>query len=78
MLGTIHGIAQSVSSATRTVGPVLFGWLYGVGLERGVVGTAWWAMACLAIVGAFASRFVQEGDGHEIWLPGEKEDEDKG
>lgn len=78
VLGTIHGIAQSVSSATRTVGPVLFGWLYGVGLERGVVGTAWWAMACLAIVGAFASRFVQEGDGHEIWLPGEKEDEDKG
>ncbi|CAK3893326.1 membrane [Lecanosticta acicola] len=78
VLGTIHGIAQSVSSATRTIGPVLFGWIYGVGLEKGIVGTAWWSMACVAIVGAFAGRFVQEGDGHEIWLSGDKDEEDKG
>ncbi len=78
VLGTLHGIAQSVSSATRTVGPVLFGWLYGVGLEKGVVGTAWWFMGGVAVLGAVAGRLVREGDGHEIWLEGEREDEEEG
>jgi len=78
VLGTVHGIAQSVSSATRTVGPVLAGWLYGVGLGKGVVGLAWWCMAGVAVVGALAGRWVREGDGHEIWLDGEVEEEAKG
>lgn len=75
VLGTIHGIAQSVSSATRTVGPVVAGWIYGVGLNRGVVGMAWWGMAGVAVLGAFAGRWVKEGDGHEIWLEGEEKEE---
>ncbi|EME49419.1 hypothetical protein DOTSEDRAFT_68253 [Dothistroma septosporum NZE10] len=78
VLGTIHGIAQSVSSATRTVGPILAGWIYGVGLNQGIVGLAWWCMAGAALLALVAGRFVQEGDGHEIRLTGEDEDEDKG
>ena len=74
VLGTVHGIAQSVSSATRTVGPVFAGWVYGVGLQKGVVGLAWWGLAGTAIVGAVAGRWVREGDGHEIWLDGEREE----
>lgn len=77
VLGTVHGIAQSVSSATRTVGPVLAGYVYGLGLNDGVVGAAWWGMAGLAVIGAIAGRWVKEGDGHEIWLPGEREELDK-
>ncbi|KAK3111933.1 hypothetical protein LTR53_012309 [Teratosphaeriaceae sp. CCFEE 6253] len=75
VLGTVHGIAQTVSSATRTVGPAVAGWAYGVGLERGVVGLAWWGMGAVAVVGAVAGRWVREGDGHEIWLEGEREEE---
>nr|POE49059.1 putative membrane protein [Quercus suber] len=75
VLGTVHGIAQSVSSGTRTVGPVLVNWAYGKGLESGVVGLAWWGMAGVAVLGAVAGRFVREGDGHEIWLEGEKEEQ---
>nr|POF04517.1 putative membrane protein [Quercus suber] len=74
VLGTVHGIAQSVSSGTRTVGPVLVNWAYGKGLESGVVGLAWWCMAGVAVLGAVAGRFVREGDGHEIWLEGEAEE----
>lgn len=74
VLGSVHGIAQSVSSLTRTIGPVLAGWLYGIGLNKGMVGLAWWSMSCVALVGAVAGRFVKEGSGHEIWLEGEKED----
>ncbi|KAK6436711.1 hypothetical protein LTR95_007095 [Oleoguttula sp. CCFEE 5521] len=72
VLGTIHGIAQSVSSATRTVGPVLAGWIYGVGLNKGIVGMAWWGMCIIAVMGAIAGQWVKEGDGHEIWLEGEE------
>lgn len=75
VLGTLHGIAQSVSSATRTVGPVVAGYVYGWGLNWGVVGLAWWGMAGMAIVGAAAGRWVRDGDGHEIWLEGEREGE---
>lgn len=78
VLGSVHGIAQSVSSLTRTVGPVVAGWLYGVGLNRGVVGLAWWCMSLVALVGAVAGRFVREGSGHEIWLEGDEEGKDDG
>jgi MFS family permease len=78
VLGSVHGIAQSVSSLTRTVGPVVAGWLYGVGLGKGVVGLAWWCMACVALVGAVAGRFVREGSGQEVWLEGDEEGKDGG
>ena len=71
VLGTVHGIAQSVSSAARTAGPMLGGWLYGVGLKKGVVGGVWWGLAAVAVVGLLCSALVYEGSGHEILLPGE-------
>ncbi|TKA67961.1 hypothetical protein B0A49_11535 [Cryomyces minteri] len=77
VLSTIHGIGQSVSSGTRTIGPVLGGWLYGLGLSHGVVGAAWWGLAGVAICGAVAGRWVREGNGHEILLEGEENEEAK-
>lgn len=74
VLGTVHGIAQSVSSAARTLGPVLGGWGFGKCLEIGVVGVVWFALAGVALVGWACSSLVQEGDGHAIWLEGEKDD----
>ncbi|KAK5145086.1 hypothetical protein LTR04_001402, partial [Oleoguttula sp. CCFEE 6159] len=77
VLSTIHGIGQSVSSGTRTIGPILGGWLYGLGLSHGVVGAAWWGLAGVAICGAVAARWVREGNGHEILLEGEENEEAK-
>ncbi|KAK3678559.1 hypothetical protein LTR78_001857 [Recurvomyces mirabilis] len=74
VLGTVHGIAQTVSSAARTVGPVLVGWGYGRGLEKGVVGAAWWGLAIWAVLGVVVGRWVREGSGHEIFLEGEVEE----
>lgn len=76
VLGTIHGIAQSVSSAMRTCGPILISYLYGLGLSSGYVILAWFVMSGMACLGAFAGLFVRDGDGHEIWLEGEKEEEE--
>jgi hypothetical protein len=77
VLGTVHGLGQSASSAARTIGPLLLSYIYGVGLRRGVVGLSWWCMACFAAVGAVAGLFVKDGDGHEIWLEGENEEEEQ-
>jgi len=76
VLGTIHGLSQSVSSGTRTLAPALAGWVYGRGLNMGIVGLAWWGMAVDACLGAIVGRFVREGSGHEILLEGEDADEE--
>jgi len=74
VLGTLHGLAQSVSSLSRTVGPMLCGYFYGLGLQRGMVGAVWWGLSGVAVCGFLASLLVHEGDGHEIWLDGDVED----
>lgn len=75
VLGTIHGIGQSASSAARTVGPALGGFLYGQGLKMGVVGAVFWGLAIVAVFSIVASNWVREGDGHEIRLEGDDEAE---
>lgn len=61
VLGTIHGVAQSVSSAARTLGPVIGGWGLGVGLRHNVVGAVWWAMALVACANWAMLWFMQDG-----------------
>jgi hypothetical protein len=75
VLGTMHGIGQSLSSAGRTIGPALGGALYGMGLSKGVVGAVWWGLSGIAVANCVASNWVREGDGHEIMLEGDEEAE---
>lgn len=75
VLGTVHGIGQSVSAAFRTIGPIVSGWWYGAGLEHGVVGAAWWAIAGVSAAGCVTAVWVYEGSGHEIYLEGEVDGE---
>lgn len=74
VLGTVHGLGQSVSSFARTIGPILCGWLYGLGLSHGMIGGVFWGLAGMAVCGLFASFWVREGNGHEIWLDGDEDD----
>jgi MFS family permease len=75
VLGTVHGVGQSVSAFARTIGPALGGWIYGVGLEKGVVGVTFWVLAGFGGISCFASHFVKDGDGHELRLEGDEEAE---
>jgi len=77
VLGTIHASGQMISSLARTLGPVLGGWIFGLGLSHGIVGAVWWALSGVALCACFASRFVAEGDGHEIKLEGDDEAEEE-
>ncbi|KAF4122322.1 Major Facilitator Superfamily [Geosmithia morbida] len=76
VLGTIHGLGQSVSAGFRTVGPVVGGWWYGYGLDIGMVAWGWWLVAAMSVVGCVTALGMHEGSGHEIYLPGEREEEE--
>jgi hypothetical protein len=76
VLGTIHGLGQSVSATFRTVGPIVAGWWFGAGLDKGIVGAAWWGTAGVAGAGCLTALCVYEGSGHEIFLPGEGMEDD--
>ena len=76
VLGTIHGVGQSVSSAMRTLGPVAGGYWFGLGLDKGMVGLGWWAIASISAFGCVASLWVKNGSGYEVVL-GEDEDTDE-
>lgn len=74
VLGTLHGLAQSCTSAARTIGPMLGGYIYGLGLAKGMVGAVFWGLSGFAMIGWMTSWLVREGDGHEIWLEGDDEE----
>lgn len=63
VLGTVHGVAQSVSSAARTLGPVIGAWGLGLGLEHNMVGAIWWALAIEALIGWALTWTIFEDKG---------------
>ncbi|KAJ5095981.1 hypothetical protein NUU61_005337 [Penicillium alfredii] len=65
ILGTVHGVAQSISSAARTLGPFFGGWGLGFGLENNIIGAVWWALATEALIGWFLLWSIYEGKGIE-------------
>jgi hypothetical protein len=65
VLGTIHGVAQSISSGARTLGPMIGGWGFGLGLKNNLIGGVWWALAVEALVGWFLLWTIYEDTGIE-------------
>ncbi|KAJ5173016.1 hypothetical protein N7492_005609 [Penicillium capsulatum] len=74
ILGTIHGVAQSISSAARTLGPLMGGWGLGLGFEYNMVGAVWWALAIEAFIGWFMLWSIYEGKGIERAKDGDDEE----
>ena len=69
VLSSVHGLGQSVSAGARTLGPVVWSTLYGLGLHKGYVGLGFWTLCVESILAFGASWLVYEGNGHEIRLP---------
>lgn len=65
VLGTVHGVAQSVVSAARTLGPFIGGWGLGLGLQNNVIGAVWWALAAEAFIGWCLLWTIKEGSGYD-------------
>jgi hypothetical protein len=63
VLGTVHGVAQSISSGARTLGPFLGGLGLSLGLSHNMIGAVWWAFAVEALLGWLVSWSIFEGEG---------------
>ena len=50
LLGTVHGMASSISSTARIMGPVVGGILLGWGLAHNLVGLPLWLLGLVAIM----------------------------
>ncbi|RAQ42130.1 tetracycline-efflux transporter [Aspergillus flavus] len=75
-LGTIHGVAQSISSAARTLAPVISGWGLAAGLRNNIVGAMWWALGMEAFIGWLMLWCISEGKGIDPVKEKMEEDDD--
>ncbi|KAH0551042.1 hypothetical protein GP486_007604 [Trichoglossum hirsutum] len=63
-LGTIHGAGNMLASLSRAIGPAAGGWVFGWGMDKGVVGVVWWTyLAMIAGLAAVWSWQLKEGKG---------------
>ena len=63
ILGTLNGVATSISAIGRAVGPAIAGWTFSVGVRKGYAILPWWTLASFAILGAIAPWFLVEMEG---------------
>lgn len=63
VLGTLNGIATSVSAIGRAAGPAIGGSTFTLGVKHGYVIAPFWIFAAIAVVGAVPAFFLEEGKG---------------
>ncbi|KAL8952194.1 MAG: hypothetical protein Q9222_001893 [Ikaeria aurantiellina] len=63
ILGTLNGVATSVSALGRATGPALGGAMFEVGAEKGWAILPWWVLAAFAILGAIPVWWLVEMEG---------------
>jgi MFS family permease len=71
VLGTLNGVAVSVSAIGRGLGPYLCGRTFTWGAENGYIIAAWWLLAFFAVPGHLVCYWIVEMDG----FGGAEEDE---
>lgn len=63
VLGTLNGIATSVSAVGRAAGPAIGGGLFTVGARKNYIVTPFWVLAAIAALAASLTFLLEEGDG---------------
>lgn len=58
-LGKINGLAASAGAACRTIAPPVAGLLYGIGIDIGFTGLAWFGAGAVAILSAIQLCSIQ-------------------
>lgn len=62
VMGSINGLASSIASLSRALGPSITGLLHSQGLRSGYSIIAWWALGIVCVIGATESLFMEETD----------------
>lgn len=60
LLGTVHGLASSISSAARIMGPTVGGVMLGWGLAYNFVALPLWLLALVAMVNWAVLRWIED------------------
>ena len=63
ILGTLNGVATSISAIGRAAGPALAGAAFTGGVDIGYVIISWWFLASVAIIGAIPIFWLEEMEG---------------
>lgn len=63
VLGTLNGVATSVSAIGRAAGPAIGGSTFTLGVKHGWVIAPWWLLAAIAALAAIPVFWVVEGEG---------------
>ncbi|QGA18420.1 hypothetical protein EYB26_006105 [Talaromyces marneffei] len=62
VMGSINGLASSVASLSRALGPSITGLLHSQGLHSGYSIIAWWALGVVCVIGATESLLMEEAE----------------
>jgi hypothetical protein len=60
VLGMINGVAASIASLSRALGPTTTGFLHSWGLNMGYSGLAWWINGLICLAAAAQCYLIQE------------------
>jgi hypothetical protein len=63
VLGTINGLATTVSAIGRAAGPAISGGLFTWGVKRGYLIVPFWTLAGIAVLAAVPTWWLIEGEG---------------
>ena len=63
VLGTINGVATSVSAIGRASGPAIGGGLFTWGVKRGYVIVPFWALTVISLIASIPTWWLVEGKG---------------
>lgn len=76
VLGTINGVATSVSAIGRASGPAIGGGLFTWGVKRGYIVVPFWTLTVISLVASVPTWWLVEGKGFGGSDDSETEDED--
>jgi len=62
VLGSINGVAASIASLFRALGPSLEGLAQSIGLDHGIMGLGWWTTAVTVVIGAIVTIWMTDPD----------------
>jgi MFS family permease len=77
VLGTLNGVATSISAVGRAAGPAISGVAFTKGVEMGYVLLSWWILAGIAVIGAVPVWWLVEMDGFGTVVEEEDQEEDQ-
>ena len=63
ILGTLNGVAVSISAIGRAVGPAIGGFTFTLGVDKGYGIIPWWILGCFGILGAISPWWLVEMKG---------------